>query len=228
MVLGSRQLIGIFFLLVVILGVVFTLGYLLGRSQYDTRLRAAADSLPAVLEKSRSSKAENKSSANSKAPAASSAGPAKPVAPPRADWDFYHAGEPEKPPEHLAVPPAQPNAKTKAPGVAGARKLATPVTKTAARAEPPRPDNKTAPAKPTVSPLIPHGATVLQVAAVVRETDALAMAQALHQKKFPAFVVTPDSDNFYRVQVGPYPDAKSAKSAQKRLEKEGFNSIVKR
>src|ERR1700739_3396056 len=40
-VLESRHLVGLFMLLVVIFGVVFTLGYLLGRSQYDTRLRAA-------------------------------------------------------------------------------------------------------------------------------------------------------------------------------------------
>src|SRR5712671_3760415 len=42
-VLESRHLVGLFMLLVVIFGVVFTLGYLLGRSQYDTRLRAAVD-----------------------------------------------------------------------------------------------------------------------------------------------------------------------------------------
>ena len=40
-VLESRHLVGLFMLLVVIFGVVFTLGYLLGRSQYDSRLRAA-------------------------------------------------------------------------------------------------------------------------------------------------------------------------------------------
>jgi len=41
-VLESRHLVGLFMLLVVIFGGVFTLGYLLGRSQYDSRLRAAA------------------------------------------------------------------------------------------------------------------------------------------------------------------------------------------
>ena len=40
-VLESRHLVGLFMLLVVIFGVVFTLGYLLGRSQYDMKLRAA-------------------------------------------------------------------------------------------------------------------------------------------------------------------------------------------
>ncbi len=41
LVLESKHLAGLFLLLVVIFGVVFTLGYLLGRSQYDPKLRAA-------------------------------------------------------------------------------------------------------------------------------------------------------------------------------------------
>ena len=46
--LESRHLVGLFLLLVVIFGVVFTLGYLLGRSQYDTkaaRRRRRADGI---------------------------------------------------------------------------------------------------------------------------------------------------------------------------------------
>jgi cell division septation protein DedD len=81
---------------------------------------------------------------------------------------------------------------------------------------------------PLNTPPIPAGATVLQVAALVRETDALAMAQALQQKGFPAFVLTPANDQFYRVQVGPYADAKAATNARQGLEKQGFKSIVKR
>jgi len=41
-------------------------------------------------------------------------------------------------------------------------------------------------------------------AAVQREDDAMALAQALQQKKFPAFVITPCTDKYYRVHVGPY------------------------
>ena len=41
-------------------------------------------------------------------------------------------------------------------------------------------------------------------AAVHREDDAMALAQALQQKKFPAFVITPCTDKYYRVHVGPY------------------------
>ena len=47
MVLAGRQMVGVFALLVVMLDVVFTLGYVLGRSEYDTSIRAAASSVPA-------------------------------------------------------------------------------------------------------------------------------------------------------------------------------------
>ncbi len=84
------------------------------------------------------------------------------------------------------------------------------------------------PGVPLNTPPIPAGATVLQVAALVHEADALAMAEALQQKKFPAFVLTPGDDHFYRVQVGPYADAKSANAARQGLEKQGFKSIIRR
>jgi len=69
---------------------------------------------------------------------------------------------------------------------------------------------------------------VLQVAALTVEKDALKIAQELQQKKFPAFVLAPGADHFYRVQVGPFTDAKSADKARVALEKEGFKPIVKR
>lgn len=69
---------------------------------------------------------------------------------------------------------------------------------------------------------------VLQVAALTHQGDALAMADALQQKRFPAFVVAPTSDKFYRVQVGPYADAKAAESAKGALDRAGFKAIIKR
>jgi len=66
------------------------------------------------------------------------------------------------------------------------------------------------------------------VAAVQRETDALALAQSLQQKKFPALVITPSADKYFCVQVGPYADTQSAANARHDLEANGFKSIVKR
>ena len=111
-------------------------------------------------------------------------------------------------------------------------------TAQATNGEPVRPSEHSAAsvtAKPAASssPLlnpsvIPPGAILLQVAALTRERDALALAEALEQKKYPAFVRRSDVDDYYHVRVGPYVDAASARSATRRLEKDGFKPIVKR
>jgi DedD protein len=206
-VLESRHLVGLFLLLVVIFGVVFTLGYLLGRSQYDTQVRAATGA-----------------SLRSDAPAASPAAKSKTRPEPEdaqvpkknSDWDFYHSADPQASADHLQPPV----------------KSVTPSAPPAAPPKPPAASSKTAiPAKSpagTDGPLIPKGAIMLQVAAVLHQDDALALAQALQQKKFPAFVITPGADKLYRVQVGPYSDNQSASNARQELEAKGFKSIIKR
>ena len=207
-VLESRHLIGLFMLLVVIFGVVFTLGYLLGRSQYDTRLRTevgkTADVDTPAPAPPPAPKTKGKSDSGNTAPSQTGS-----------DWDFYHSAEPKTTEDHLQPP-----------------KKASPAAQPA-----PTPKPLAAPAKaakldrstsPVDAPLIPKGSIMLQVAAVVSQGDALALAQALQQKKFPAFVITPGADKYYRVQVGPYADSKSAANARQDLEAKGFKSIVKR
>jgi hypothetical protein len=205
MVLGGRHLVGIFMVLVVLFAGVFSLGYLLGRNQ-GVQLSASAASTPA-LPKEVPEKPE---------PASGTAAAGKS---PAADWDFYHAGEPGQPSERLTPQPKP---------VAAASPIApAPVAAVPARRAP----LKTVAAKSSGSEnaaLIPRGASVLQVAALARQGDALALAQALQQKKFPAFVLNPTTDHYYRVQVGPYRDAQAANAAQKRLEDKGFKTIVKR
>jgi DedD protein len=209
-ILESRHLVGLFLLLVVIFGVVFTLGYLMGRSQYDSRVRAAVGPPPGT-----------------EAPAAPVTPP--PPAKPRtaaqsddaqipkkgSDWDFYHSAYPQAASDHLQqVPKAvTPSAMPPAP---------KPVAVPSKTAKPAKPSSDTS------GPLIPKGTIMLQVAAVLHQEDALALAQALQQKKFPAFVLTPGADKLYRVQVGPYPDNQSAAAARQQLEAKGFKSIIKR
>jgi cell division septation protein DedD len=228
MVLGGRHLVGIFLVMVVLFGVIFTLGYLLGRSQYDSQLQAAASTLP------------GKPDTNVAKPAAASHSSAEaPPAEPPSDWDFYHSGEPEKPAAPLPVQPKSISSPAKAALKPTAKPAAKPNAKpndnleVPAAAKPIVPSaGKPAPAaKSLTSPLVPRGASVLQVAALVREADALALAQALQKKKFPAFVLDPpagSNDHFFRVQVGPYADAPSASAARQKLESQGFKSIIKR
>jgi DedD protein len=77
-------------------------------------------------------------------------------------------------------------------------------------------------------PEIPRGSIVLQVAANRNESDAFNLAKLLQGKGFPAFVLTPATpDDWYRVQVGPYADPKSAEQAKAALTHEGLKPIVK-
>lgn len=224
LVLESKHLVGLFLLLVVIFGVVFTLGYLLGRSQYDTKLHApsgnTSDAHPPVAASSAKAKA-NSETEEGLPPQKSS------------DWDFYHSGEPKTREDHLQPPSSPPifaksvNASKSAP----AAKTPAAPAKSAALAKsvaPAKTAKQTKPSAPLNAPLIPKGAVMLQVAAVQSQGDALALAQALQEKKFPAFVITPNTDKYYRVQVGPYSDNQAATNARRDLEAKGFKSIVKR
>lgn len=189
-VLESRHVLGLFLGVVVLCGVFFTLGYVMGRTQYDSSVRAAATRAPAPP----AGKAEEKS-----APAAPAAG----------EWQFYRSREAKKtedrlePPTKVAAMPAKP-----AESVASSS-----------------PSSDKPNFKP---PLMTKGAIVLQVAALSRESDAYALAEALQKKEFPAFVLLPAGDSLYRVQVGPYADAKSAEAARRLLEREGFKAIAKK
>lgn len=69
----------------------------------------------------------------------------------------------------------------------------------------------------------------MQVTAVTKRADALALANSLRKKKFPAFVQTMQGDKYYHVLVGPYADQKAIDNARKGLELAGFKqAIVKR
>jgi DedD protein len=209
MVLGGRHLVGIFLLLVVVFAVVFTLGYLLGRSQYDSSIRAAS--------KAPSKAPSTQPAAVSSTPAAdaarSSDGPQAQTQSQPTEWDFYRAAQPAKSPARLTPQPRK---------EASARKSSAARRTSRAPVQLPRADRS------LTAPLIPHGAAVLQVAALTHQSDALALAEALQKRKFRAFVLTPAADHFYRVQVGPYATAESANVARRRLERQGFKSIVKR
>ena len=208
-VLGGRHLFGVFILLVVLFGMVFTLGYLLGRNQYEA-LRADASGIPVKPEgvSNKPGKPDRDSAEKS-----TGATPSSPLA----GWDFFRSAEPAQP----AVPAPE---SSKSPKSIVPSRTNAPATMNPA----PRVDSTRSNLKSVSPPPIPQGATVLQIAAMARPSDAVALAQALQQKKFPAFVLPPAADRYYRVQVGPYSDAKSADLARQKLERQGFKAIARR
>ena len=127
------------------------------------------------------------------------------------EWDFYRSNKPAKSEPRLDVAPAASSPKS----------MDTP--------------NSVPAVTPSVAPgkndraatgaMIPSGSFVLQVAALKRQDDALAIASSLQRKHYLAYVQPPKTDKFYRVQVGPFKDQKTADTAKKGLESEGFKAF---
>jgi cell division septation protein DedD len=209
-VLESRHVIGLFMLMLLFSGVFFTLGYVMGRNQYDGQVRAATEPRTKLQNPFSSRTEPTLKQAGNSTPSET---PPDTTAPPNSDWEFYHAGDSKKTVDHL---------KPAVPASAPLQKSAPVLVRTAAA-----PRTAGSSAKSMNAPLIPGGAYTLQVAAVTREADALELAARLQHKKFPAFVLSPRGDKYYRVQVGPYADQKNVDAARKGLESAGFNAIVK-
>ena len=96
------------------------------------------------------------------------------------------------------------------------------------------PVDNTKPSEPLpvshVAPVTGAGTIVVQIAAVTREDDAVALAGALRKKDYNVIVVKDPTinDRFYHVQVGPFTNMKEADAMKTRLIAEGYNPIVKR
>jgi len=183
--MGGRQLVAAFVIVVVLCGVFFTLGYVMGQT--------AQGSLSLLTFKNHKSPPAAASSDEGKTAGNTPAAP---------NLDFYSLRDPGR----------------------TATELPAPAPKSASAPAP-------SPARPALAlrdPAMARGALVLQVAALRHEADALALANLLQQKDYPAFVLPNKTGKLFRVQVGPYKDALSAGLARRALAREGFKSILKR
>jgi cell division septation protein DedD len=211
-VLEGRHVIGLFFLMLLFSGVFFALGYVMGRNQFEGQVRAEGAMQPAdmVVRAKPDAEARRARETPQLEPATD------PLTPPSSDWEFYHAGESKAVDNNLKPMPAT---NTTAKSTPGAAKNLNPAAKPAAP-----PNFKSVAVAPQTSRV---GFTV-QVAALTKQADAIAVAQTLQKKKFSAYVISPQGDKYYRVQVGPYPNQKAADAARKSIESAGFKAIVKR
>src|SRR5256885_6607765 len=206
-VLEGRHVIGLFFLMLLFSGVFFTLGYVMGRKEFEGQVRAEGSFRPwdVVVRPKPEAEPKRQKEIPHVEPATD------PVTQPSSDWELDHAGESKATDEHL--------------NNSLWRGVATPAKNLTATAKP----LATSGSKSVVvSPQAPRGSFTVQVAALTRQADALNVASTLLKKKFPAYVVPPQGDKYYRVQVGPYPNQKAADAARKSIESAGFKAIVKR
>ena len=225
--LGVGKLLGLFILLAAICGIFFSIGYSLGKS--SGREQALNDQ-PAVSSDASSAVAGSATNKPSAAVLTKSDNQAPPSDEPtnstntqQGDLTFYNAVK-------------QSDGTTAAAEEKPAAAQQTPAIKpeAAATTAPILPTTATTTRKPEVishtSPVTGPGTLVVQIAAVSREDDAVALAGALRKKNYNVFVVNNPvtNDKLYHVQVGPFSTLADAEAMKARLVAEGYNPIIKR
>lgn len=203
LVLGNRQLISVFLIVVILLGVFFSMGYIVGRNSAPTEVaRNSAAVKPSVELPSDTPPAGSSGAPPPQAPAA--------VPESKASAPATVTTHPEQPvaetppaPKSPPVPPAK-EKKSPAPPPAAARSERASVT-----GEPPAGD-------------------YWQVVATARP-DAEIVAEALTKKGLHAVVAPAPREGIFRVLVGPLPDSAAQAQTRTELEAAGFkNPIVRK
>jgi len=205
LVLGNRQLLSAFFIIVILFGVFFTMGYVVGRnstpgvsasSSGAQRPEAAPASTPAPSTAappvSAPSKEETKEAETAEAkPVETKPVETKPV-------ETAPVAPPEKPPAKVEAPPRRASAAKAAPSSAGAV---------------------------AVNP--GPGKMYLQVMAVEQPQAGVVM-DTLKQKGLPVVLAQSPNPTLFRVMVGPYADAAGLGKAKAQLENAGFKPLVRK
>jgi len=199
--LGNKQLLAIFFVIAILLGIAFTGGYMVGRgSQTASQAATSPDKKPL---------AATPNSTDGERPP-DSAIETHPVGP---------AGSAPQDTSKEADSSSTSRTATPNPPPLGSRK-----EKAAAKA--PAPDAP-APSSTTAEGYTPQsGQMFLQVVALARD-DAYGVAEVLSKKGFRAHAVPkPGNTKLYRVLVGPIRDTADLSSTRDALRKTGFQDVI--
>jgi hypothetical protein len=219
LILGNRQLMSVLFILVVLLGVFFTMGYIVGRSNPATeKVAEAAKDQVAMAEKGPPTVVE----------------PGGVVIPPAA-VEVLPGGKPSP-----SDPGPSPGPEKQEPQKTDAGKLEP------AKPEPPKPEQKKQetkkaespkqpePPKPTPPPAsgavfaaTPPPGVYLQVAAIDRP-GASGMAEAYRKQGFNSLVTNSSSPTLFRVIIGPLPTDKAVSDTKQKLEALGVKGAILR
>jgi outer membrane biosynthesis protein TonB len=201
LVLGNRQLLSAFFIIVILFGVFFTMGYVVGRNSAPA---SAAAGTPATV-------------ATNQRPEA--AGPASPA-------PSSSAAQPKEEPKEPAPQQTQP-VETKP---VETQPVAPPEKTEAARVASPRRAPAAKPVETSGGAVVVNpgpGNMYLQVEAVA-QPQASVVVDTLKQKGFPALLAQSSNPSLFRVMVGPFSNAASLGKAKAGLENVGFKPIVRK
>jgi cell division protein FtsN len=205
LVLGNRQLISVFLIVVTLLGVFFSMGYIVGRN-----------SSPVTADTARNDKSKGDHDADSSSGSSPEASPSEePATPPPID------PAPSTPPE--ITKPALSQSPTSVPKKVEPDPVRTPEVK-------PKPSPSPSSAAPPVHAVAagePKSGQYWQVVATARP-DAEIVAEALGRKGFSVVLAPAPKDGIYRVLVGPLPDAATQAQTRTGLESAGFKNPIMR
>ena len=206
LILGNRQLISVFLIVVVLLGVFFSMGYIVGRNSSAPTADAHNTSKPVPVEP----------------PASEPTAPSTTAAPP--------AQEPAASPLDTLPPPTGTTHPAQSAEAKPAPEKPAPTRSTASVKPSP-----VAPAKPKPAAdglaTVTHEPSPGQYWQVVATSRAAAevISEALTRKGFHTLLTPASKEGVFRVLVGPFKDAGTQAEARTKLEASGFkNSIVKR
>jgi len=203
LVLGNRQLLSAFFIIVILFGVFFTMGYVVGRNSAPA---AAASPMPVPVASSQRPDAASSPPAQSAPPPAQTAPTESPASAPAQET------KPAKPPAPVEVKSATP------------RKVETRVE---VSTPPPRESARPASASGAVAVTPGPGNMYLQVVATA-QPQAGVVVDTLKQKGFPALLAQGPNATLFRVMVGPFADASALGKAKAGLESAGFKPLVRK
>ena len=216
--LGNKQLLAIFFVVVLLLGVAFAGGYKLGQASKKGVVAVAG------TDTAQANGTQTAGQTHDVTPG-DGGGDATTTAAPVADSGNTAAAQPAAEPAQDTPAQTEPSPKQEAP--LGAPKH------TVKSAPPPSTEDTEAPAPPPPSrpersgEFVPQtGQLFLQVAAVGRD-EAEAVADVLHKKGFRAHAVPkPGNPKIYRVLIGPLKDASDLNSTRDSLRRTGFREVI--
>ncbi len=207
LILGNKQLLSLFFVVVVFFAAFFSVGYVVGHGHGERTTVAASEDPAVTQEEPRSARVPEALLREEPPPPAAIRATA---------------------PASVRTPPT-PAPKKPTPTPQSAKPKPKP-TRTA-RAKPAR--AKPAPVKPTPAKTRPAAAVGgsayhVQVAALRVRKDADLLAGKLKAKGYPAAVSESRGDGLIRVIVGPFASAEEAKTYRTRLKKDGFDTMLRK
>jgi hypothetical protein len=209
LVLGNRQLISVFVIVVALLGVFFSMGYIVGRN--SSPVAGAAEAAK--------SNSEAHPAESAPADSSSPAGPSDAAAQPSATGAASDNSARAQPPPSVTQPERPATAPSAVrPAAPAAAKEAKPKPSPAGDASP-------APERALNGQL--SAGQYWQVVATTRP-DAEIIAEALARKGFHAVLAPAPKDGVFRVLVGPLADAPTQAQTRTNLEAAGFKNPIMR